>query len=195
MCALKSFKFSETRVTSVNWHRKIWHRNFLETWMCPLTSFKSSQARVTSSNWLHVTPQHCSSHAATMQAQSQMKVRLMHWLHFWADLSMHLYYVHLQNYLKKFLPHKRHIISWCKTYTAFVRFVQHGKPRHIQHSLAVYQLARPRLRLGLAQLINCSGMLDMTRFAMSHSLLSAVYINITVSCTTRNVIEGTSKSI
>ena len=48
---------------------------------------------------------------------------------------------------------------------------------HIQHSLTVYQLARPQLRLGLAQLINRSGMLDMTRFAMSHSLLFAVYIN------------------
>ena len=59
--------------------------------------------------------------------------------------------------------------------------MQHGKPRHIQHSLAVYHLARPRLRLGLAQLINCSGMLDMTRFAMSHSLLSAVYINININ--------------
>ena len=64
--------------------------------------------------------------------------------------------------------------------------MQHGKPCHIQHSLAVYQLARPRLCLGLAQLINCSGMLDMTRFAMSHSLLSAVYINNTgvYSCCT-----------
>ena len=59
--------------------------------------------------------------------------------------------------------------------------MRHGKPRHIQHSLAVYQLARPQLRLGLAQLINCSGILDMTRFAMLHSLLCAVYINVFVT--------------
>ena len=37
------------------------------------------------------------------------------------------------------------------------------------------------LRLGLAQHINCFGMLDMTQFAMSHSLLCAVFIRVAPS--------------